>query len=334
MSYDFVIGAGHTPSGTAGCGAGGTGNDLNESNCTRDIAQKVVEGINSNNKTAKYSVFNKGNSYNIEDCHYRINDANTENCGMYIEIHLNSSGHQGGTGTEVLYPSNATSNTRTIAASISAQIAEDLDLKNRGVVERNDLCIFKNAQVPVILIECLFVDGDKDIQVYDPAKIANSIVKVLTGSGINVSEIDPNGTTEKKWVKGWNKDQIGWFYVTDINAKTFYTSLDGWKYIDDYWYIFNDTGYARQNEWYKDTDGKWYYLDKDCHCILNKWLLRSKATTWYYFDSSGKMISNEWLKYMDKDYYLKNNGTLSMNETLTIDGKEYSFDENGELIKK
>ena len=114
MSYDFIIGAGHTPSGTAGCGAGGGSGELNESNCTREIAPKIVDGLNANGKSAKYSVFERGNSYNIEDCHVRINEANSDNCGMYIEIHLNASGHQGGTGTMVLHPGNATSDTKTI----------------------------------------------------------------------------------------------------------------------------------------------------------------------------------------------------------------------------
>jgi N-acetylmuramoyl-L-alanine amidase len=333
MSYDFIIGAGHTPQGTEGEGAGGNDNELSESNCTREIAQAVVSGLIANGKTAKYVVFNQGNSYNLEDCHYRINKANNDNCGMYIEIHLNASGHQGGTGTEVLYPSSASS-IRNIAGNISAQISNDLGLENRGIKERNNLYIFNHASVPVILIECLFVDNEKDINVYNANTIANSIVTVLTGQGINISEIDNNGTLEKKWTKGWNQDQIGWFYVLDPDNKTYLSSSDGWQYIDDYWYIFDDRGYARQNEWFKDSDGKWYYLDKHCQCTLSKWLLRSRSNEWYYLNESGRMLSNEWLKYMDKDYYLKNDGTLAMNETLTIDNKEYSFDENGLLINK
>ena len=326
MSYDYIIGAGHTPSGTAGSGAIGI---LDESNCTREVAPLIADGLNANGKSALYISFDRGNSYNIEDCHYRINYANNDNCGMYIEIHFNASG-VGTSGTEVLCPSNASTTTRNIAGNISAQISKDLGTTNLGIITRDNLCIFSHAQVPVLLVECLYIDSETDTNVYNAQKIANSIVIALTGKGIDVSNI--SGTEEKKWKLGWNEDQVGWFYVLDVDNKIYYTSSDGWQYIDGYWYIFNDIGYALQNEWYKDiVKEKWYYLDKNCQCVINKWLLRSREGTWYYLNDNGEMISDTWLDYMDKKYYLKHDGTLAMSETITINDKEYIFDENGEV---
>ena len=68
--------------------------------------------------------------------------------------------------------------------------------------------------------------------------IANAIVKGLTGKDVG-------------YKLGWNKDNIGWWYCTDVENKYYYTSKDGWKQIDGEWYIFDSRGYAYHNSWYK-----------------------------------------------------------------------------------
>lgn len=327
MSYNYIIGAGHTPSGTLGCGAV---SKIDESKCTREIAPLIVSGLNSNGKTAKYVVVNTGNSSNLADCYSRINQANNEGCDLYVEIHLNAGG---GTGVEVLVPSNASSSTKTIAEKICNKISQDFSYPNRGVKTRS-LVIFSNAKVPAILIECGFVDS-KDADLYDPIKYANSIVNVLSGSDLNVDNLEEAANSgsvpSSEWKQGWNKDQKGWFYVLDATKKTYYKKSDGWQKIKGYWYIFDDIGYALQNRWYQDTDKTWYYLDDQCQMVASSWILESDTDTWYYVNSSGKMIFNEWLIYKDNKYYLKQNGEMARDEILDINNTKYTFDDTGKL---
>ena len=331
MSYDYIIGAGHTPSGTEGCGASGV---LNESNCTREIAPLIVSALNSNGKTAKYSVFNNGNSYNLEDCHTRINEANADNCGMYVEIHLNSS--PGATGVEVLIPpNNSNESVSSTATALCAGIAEAFGYTNRGVKQERQLTIFSNAKVPVLLIECGFVDSP-DSDKYDANKYANAIASVLAGVTINnggAGNTDP-GTAEPLWKDGWNQDVMGWFYVTNPSTKTYYKSSDGWQKIKEAFYIFNDSGYAYQNEWYEDSTGIWYFLDNDCKMIVSTWLLVSNTDIWYYINESGQMLVNKWVLYKDKWYYLKETGEMAATDWVKDNDKWYYLNDNGEMAVK
>lgn len=333
MSYDFIIGAGHTPSGTYGCGAV---DKLDESKCTREIAPKIVSLLNSNGKTASYSVIEEGNpesSYSMgstPDCKTRITNANEDGCGMYVEIHLNASG---GTGVEVLLPSNASSSTSGTATNICAKVAEAFGYPNRGIKTRDDLTIFKYAEVPAMLIECGFVDSS-DADIYDADKYASTIASVLSGtdiSGGTGSNTNDAGSSEPSWKEGWNKDTKGWFYVTDVAGKKYYTSSDGWKNISGSWYIFNDSGYARQNEWYQDSGGLWYFLDDDCKMISSTWLLVEKEDTWYYMNENGQMLTSKWFKYKNNWYYLKDTGKMAAKEWLQDNSKWYYLNDDGDM---
>lgn len=328
MSYDFIIGAGHTPSGTNGSGAVGK---IDESNCTREIAPKIVNLLNSNGKTASYSVVNDGNPAGCSgfpDCRTRINNANADGCGMYVEIHLNASG---GTGIEVDLPTNASSSTRGTATNICAKVAEAFGYNNRGLVVRDDLTIFKYAQVPVILIECGFVDSS-DADIYNADKYANAIASVLSGTDISGGSGGTNtDSNEPKWKEGWNQDAKGWFYVTDVANKKYYSSSDGWKYIKDAWYIFNDAGYARKDEWYKGSDNFWYFLDDNCKMIFSTWLLEEDKDTWYYMNEKGQMLTSKWFKYKDNWYYLKDTGKMAAKEWFQDNSKWYYFNEEGDM---
>ncbi|WP_294156217.1 hypothetical protein [uncultured Clostridium sp.] len=43
-----------------------------------------------------------------------------------------------------------------------------------------------------------------------------------------------------------------------------------WQKEGNDWYRSNAEGIAYQNEWFKDTDGKWYYFGNDCKMVRNK----------------------------------------------------------------
>lgn len=279
---NFIIAVGHTASGNIGCGVIAR---LDESNCTREIGALVTQYLQNKGHGANLLRIDKGNSYNCEDCFIRANEANkiarASDIELYVEIHINAGG---GTGPEVL-ETGKSKVANQYAAKVSTSLAGALNLPNRGVKTRN-LIVLNNTVMPAILVECLFADSD-DVDKYDSGVIARAIV-----NGLVVADSSSDG----EWKLGWNRNDVGWWYCTNVKNKYYYTSQNGWKEIDGEWYIFDSRGYALQNAWYYDeSDKAWYYLDENCKMVrgskdtpLWKWI----DGGCYAFDEYGKMYCN------------------------------------------
>lgn len=70
---NFIIAAGHTASGNAGCGFI---DRLDESSCTREIGALVSEYLKEKGFGANLLRIDEGNKYNCEDCYVRSIQAN------------------------------------------------------------------------------------------------------------------------------------------------------------------------------------------------------------------------------------------------------------------
>jgi N-acetylmuramoyl-L-alanine amidase len=276
---NFIIAVGHTASGNIGCGVF---DKLDESNCTRQIGTLVTEYLQEKGHGANLLRVDKSNSYNCEDCFTRANQANeianTTSVELYVEIHINAGG---GSGPEVCVTGKSDV-ANQYAAKITAALANYLNLPNRGVKTRS-LIVLNKTVMPAILVECLFADSD-DADVYNAEVIARAIVNGLVGA---------DGSDDGKWVHGWNRNDVGWWYYSCLENKSYYTSKDGWQEIDGEWYIFDDKGYALQDCWYYDKGhGHWYYLSSECKMVrgskdkpLWKWI----DSACYAFDEHGVM---------------------------------------------
>ena len=216
----------------------------------------------------------------------RYSSANNNNVDMFISIHANASNGEGH-GTEVFtYNGREIPEARRIVNNIAS-----LGFTNRGLKNGINLSVVKNSNAPAILIEICFCDNKGDCDLYTSLgseTIANAIVKGLTGKDVG-------------YKLGWNKDNIGWWYCTDVENKYYYTSKDGWKQIDGEWYIFDSRGYAYHNSWYK-SGSYWYYLKESCQMARNEWLCINDD--FYYFGDKGGMYSNCYTPdgyWVDKD---------------------------------
>lgn len=295
---NFIIAVGHTASGTKGCGVISR---LNESNCTREICALLFKNLKMKGHNVYLLRVDYGNTYNYEDCYVRVNEANkifkTKEVNLYVEIHINAGG---GAGTEVCITGKS-DYAKAYAEKVSSRVSNSLGIRNRGVKIRS-LIVLNRTIIPAILVECLFADSD-DAAKYNPDKIANAICDALCNT---------NDTT-KEWKLGWNENNIGWWYCTDLNNKYYYTSKNGWQHIDNEWYTFDKDGYALCLSWYFDENKKsWYYLDKRCKRVTGTkdkplWLWIDGFC--YAFDEEGKM------------YY----------DCITSDG--FEVDKNGAWIK-
>lgn len=118
----------------------------------------------------------------------------------------------------------------------------------------------------------------------------------------------------------WRKDEKGWWYE---NADRTYP-INTWKYLNymnqDSWYHFDENGYM-QVGWFKDFDGRWYYLNP-----ISDGTCGSMVTGW------------KWIKGSDgkeRCYYFESGSTgpkgAMYQSALTPDG--YRVDENGAWIE-
>lgn len=276
---DFIIAVGHTASGNVGCGVI---DKLDESNCNRQIGTLVSEYLKEKGHGVYLLRIDESNKYNCEDCYLRSIQANQIAQGLevelYVEIHINAGG---GTGSEVCVTGKSEV-ANQYAVKVSNALAGSLNLPNRGVKTRN-LIVLNKTIMPAILVECLFADSS-DAEKYNAEVIARAIVNGLVWS---------NGSSDGEWKLGWNSNDVGWWYCTNLEDRYYYTSQNGWKEIDGEWYIFDSRGYALQSAWYYDDNYKaWYYLNESCKMVrgskdrvLWKWI----DSGCYAFDEYGKM---------------------------------------------
>lgn len=279
---NFIIAIGHTASGNKGCGVIAR---LDESNCTRAIGDLVAEYLQEKGQGVNLLRVDESNTYNYEDCYCRSNQANdiakTYDVELYVEIHINAGG---GSGPEVCVTGKSEV-ANQYAAKISNDLANALNLTNRGVKTRS-LIVLNRTIMPAILVECLFADS-ADADIYNAGVIARAIVNGLVG-------IDSCSDNVQKL--GWNRNNIGWWYCTDLVNKCYYTEENGWKEIEGEWYIFDSRGYALEHAWYYDkNDGYWYYLNESCKMVRGS----KDKPLWVWIDSSCYAFNEHGVMYCD-----------------------------------
>lgn len=294
----IIISCGHTPSGTIGCGAIDL---LNESICTREVGELVNKKLKEVGIDSILLRFDRGNSYLFEDCYTRAKQANNIGADLFVEIHFNSGMGRRGDGCEVLTTSSS-SLAKNTADSICKALSASLQITNRGI-KNNSVIVLSHTNMPAILVECMFVDGENANERYDAEVIANAIVKGITG--VNVST---------KYLRGWNHDETGYFYSPDGN--TYYSNC--WKQIKesdglDYYYKFDTNGYMHASHWFYENN-KWYYVNNgggmvqarlpevikwewingDCYAFGTDGILYTDCVTYdgYTVDKDGKWIQN------------------------------------------
>ncbi|HEY9690497.1 MAG TPA: N-acetylmuramoyl-L-alanine amidase, partial [Coleofasciculaceae cyanobacterium] len=106
----------------------------------------------------------------------RCNVANLNRVDVFVSIHFNSFNGVVN-GTEVFAASAAG---EKLAAPVLREIVA-LGFNNRGVKNGAHLYVIRNTSSPAILVECCFCDSRRDMDLFDPEKMATAIVKGLTG---------------------------------------------------------------------------------------------------------------------------------------------------------
>ncbi|MBD2530099.1 N-acetylmuramoyl-L-alanine amidase [Nostoc flagelliforme FACHB-838] len=146
-----------------------------EDNLTLDVGNRVIAKLRALGN--EVVVCKPSSASTVRDSlSKRCSIANASRVDIFVSIHFNAFNRQAN-GTEVF----ATSDTgRKIAKPVLDEIVK-LGFFNRGVKSGSHLYVLKNTDMPAILIECCFIDSQKDMNLYNPEAMANAIVKGLTG---------------------------------------------------------------------------------------------------------------------------------------------------------
>lgn len=169
------------------------------------------------------------------------------------------------------------------------------------------------------------IDGNWDfLEVGGPARFNTRSYAGMVGYIRFPYESDTSTPVQRE---GWIKDSVGWYFKNQDGTYP----LNDWKYIDGNWFRFNKDGYILENTWYKDEQGRWFWL-KDGGYMAVGWL--KVGDFWYYFESNGAMKTG-WIPYFDKWYYcLPDNGAMVSKEVRKIGDAYYYFNSNGEMLER
>ena len=98
----------------------------------------------------------------------RLNLANDLKADMFISIHCNSSEYKSAKGSEALYSTKyqkkLSIKSDELAQILLNQLTETTNIKNRGLINGNDIYIIGNAKVPVALIEIGFISSPDELK--------------------------------------------------------------------------------------------------------------------------------------------------------------------------
>lgn len=118
-----------------------------------------------------------------------------ENTTLAISIHLNSFPQDEKVyGPQVFYPSSANrgtnvsnegNNAKTYAEAIQKSLEINIeDGREREAVPKNDILLFKNAEVDIVLVECGFLSNSVEREKLKTAKYQQTLAKAIW-SGVN-----------------------------------------------------------------------------------------------------------------------------------------------------
>ncbi len=97
----------------------------------------------------------------------RVTLANSVDCDYFVSIHCNANEITSPNGTEVLYYDTEFKGVKSsaLATLVSDELANTVDLKNKGIVQRHmeDIFIMDKSLVPTVLIEVGYMTNKKDL---------------------------------------------------------------------------------------------------------------------------------------------------------------------------
>lgn len=107
--------------------------------------------------------------------------ANNSGADIFVSIHCNSAANTSAKGTEALVYSTS-GKAELLAKCIQTQIVNSLNMVDRGIKVRPDLCVLRETTMPAVLVEAAFISNQEDAYklMYRIEEFANAIARGIT----------------------------------------------------------------------------------------------------------------------------------------------------------
>lgn len=107
--------------------------------------------------------------------------ANNSGADIFVSIHCNSAANTSAKGTETLVYSTG-GKAELLAKCIQTQIVNSLNMVDRGIKVRPDLCVLRETTMPAVLVEAAFISNQEDAYklMYRIEEFANAIARGIT----------------------------------------------------------------------------------------------------------------------------------------------------------
>ena len=109
-----------------------------------------------------------------------VQSANAWPADIFVSLHCNAANGQA-RGTETLV-FMAGGESEQLARCIQQQMVDAVDTVDRGVKEREGLCVLRRTDMPAVLVEMAFIDNDEDARLLTEQtdEIARAIARGVT----------------------------------------------------------------------------------------------------------------------------------------------------------
>lgn len=197
----YVSTAGH-----GGSDPGAIGNGLKEAEVVRIINKWFVADMRAAGFDTVDGTSDSGDANTVLNA--QIRNANNSGAGFGVSWHLNANSGTPGTGTEVLYYPGSKEGYEA-AEKVSKAISAKFGWANRGAKARADLGWLNYTSMPVILIECCFINNAGDVAKLKGKErlLADTVIEALTGKKVGV--LEPDTQWHGKIIAGENRVQTG-----------------------------------------------------------------------------------------------------------------------------
>lgn len=221
----------------------GTGEDrgasgyLNEEAVVRSYGPLVIAGLQKLGHTV-YNVTPTQQGLTLgQSLAARVNAANNNGVDLVISCHVNSFKTDQANGCEVEYKSSAG---KVYADKIESELIKlGFNMHGSGSVQRNNLYVLNHTNAVAILVEPFFCDNKSDCALYNSRKIANAIIKGITGKDIYIDTPVPRPSPV---AKAFDESIPSGLNITPLNGGIGYveTKKDNGRviiHLDRYTYI-------------------------------------------------------------------------------------------------
>lgn len=164
MAVKIFIDQGHNP---RGFNTGAEANGLKEQDITYNVGIQLAQLLAQDERFEVYAsrscisqIVGYSNRTSLEE---RVWRANWWGADWFLSIHCNSSTNPNATGSEIFVYRSRTA-AYYMAQDILQEIADTLQLKNRGVKVDPDYYVLRKTTMPALLIELAFITNPSDAQ--------------------------------------------------------------------------------------------------------------------------------------------------------------------------